>query len=277
MVVAFALLLGGCTASGDASPSASPSRITVPDAAVEFPRTLQAARMVEAQVATNGDASALVTSAQLDSPLFADSPPRDGEVRLFPNWTNHVRMFLGTAVCPAPAGPSHVVLTMTVDGHQTEETLTVTDTALRKINADECAQQAILNVAAPSFGAIEKQSDAELSTAIVLTRGDSRPDQPVTLSSMTGNIVFIVSLADSPRALPPGEASAQVPATIRVGRCDPHVFADGKKNFVFPLYLTIGDQEPAYVEIQPDTTMKAAMQNLMSKCGDVQREDGGAA
>ncbi|MCR6712255.1 MAG: hypothetical protein NVV57_05975 [Demequina sp.] len=282
IAVACAVLLAGCTgadagASHSPNPAAASGRVTVPDAVVEFPRTLQAARMVEALVTTNGDAGALVTSARLDSPLFADSPARDGEIRLFPDWTNHVRMFLGTAVCPAPAGPSHAVLTMTVDGRETTETLTVTDTALREINADECAQKAILDVAAPSFGVIETHTDAELLTSIVLTRGGSRPEEPVTLTSMTGNIVFIVSLADEPRTLFTGQAGVQVPAVIKVGRCDPHVFADGKKNFVFPLYLAIGDDEPAYLEIQPYPDMKAALQNLMSKCGDVQREDGGAA
>ena len=88
IAVACAVLLAGCTgadagASHSPNPAAASGRVTVPDAVVEFPRTLQAARMVEALVTTNGDAGALVTSARLDSPLFADSPARDGEHALY--------------------------------------------------------------------------------------------------------------------------------------------------------------------------------------------------
>jgi hypothetical protein len=256
LLAALALLaLAACSAPAPSPTSPAPaaaSRVTEEGVYVAFPRTLQAARMVEAQVHTVRDADVLVSSARLVSPLFADSPARDGEIRLF------------------PGGATTVVLTMTVDGVPTTETLVADDTELRQINAEECAEQAVLDVATPTFGPVESQTTAELHTTIVLARGTARTDEPVVLDSMTGNIVFIIRLEpDAPTTLAPGEASLSVPAVVSVGRCDPHVFAESKKTFVFPLHMTIGDDEASYVEIQPDPTTQAALQQLFDDCGDV--------
>ncbi len=271
-VIALLCALAGCSAppvgaSASAQVSGPSGRITVPDAVVTFPRTLQADRMVEAQVVTAGPGDAVVTSARLESPLFADSPPRDSGPRLFPDWANRVRVPLGKAVCPAPVGSSTVALTIRLDGREVTETLSIDDSVLRKINADECAQQAVLDVATPSFGPVESQSDSEMRTSIVLTRGNSHTTSPVTLTSMTGNIVFIVTLAAGADAtLEPGQVSTAVPAVVTVGRCDPHVFAESKKTFVFPVRLAIDGAEPAYVEIQPDPASRAALQALFNTC-----------
>jgi hypothetical protein len=248
--------------------------VTQPDAVVTFPRTLQAARLVEAQVRTEGEVDAVVVSAVLESPLFADSPERESEVRLFPDWANRVRLPLGEPVCSAASGDTTVVLTIDAGGERRTEVLSVPDDAvLRQINAEECEQRAVLDVATPSFGEVESQTSAEVRTTIVLTRGDSLPSEPVTLTAMTGNIVYIVELdAAANTTLAPGEASLEVPATVRVGRCDPHVFAESKKTFVFPVHLGVGDAEPAYVEIQPDPVTRAALQKLFDDCGEAQRE-----
>jgi len=279
LLIVGLVALAGCTASGtevtdEPSSTTASGRLTVPDAVVTFPRPFQAARLVEAQVLTNYPADALIHSARLESPLFADSPARETGVRLFPDWTNLVRLPLGTAVCPAPDGETTLVLEMTVDGRDVTETVTADDSALRQINAAECAQQAVLDVATPSFGPVESQDATELHTTIVLTRGPSQPGEPVTLSSMTGNIVYIVTLdEDANHTLVVGADSMAVPATITVGRCDPHVFAESKKLFVFPVYLAIGDAEPGYVEIQPDATAEAALKQLFSDCGEAERSD----
>jgi len=223
-------------------------------------------------VRTIGEAGGKVVLAQLDSPLFADSPARAQEMLLAPNWDNRVRLPLGDPVCPAPEGESTVVLTVRVGDRTATEVIVADDTALRTINADECAQQAILDVAQPSFGPVESQTAAEMNTSVVLTRGAVAAEQPVTLTSMTGNIVFIVTLSDEPRTLDPGASSVSVPAIISVGRCDSHVFAESKKTFVFPLYLAVGDAEPAYVEIQPDAVTKQALQDLFDSCGEAARD-----
>jgi hypothetical protein len=219
-------------------------------------------------VLTVRDVEMNVASARLDSPLFRDSPPRDNAVPLFADWTNHVRLPLGTAVCPAPGGESTIVLTLVADGHSVEERLQMDDAVLRKISADECAQQAILDVATPSFGPVGSQDAAELHTVIVLTRGDAMSDAPVALTSMTGNIVFNVALSETaPRVVEPGADDLAVPAVVTVARCDPHVFAESKKTFVFPVRVTVGDAEAAYVEIRPDATAQAALQELFNSCG----------
>ena len=281
-IAALVSVLGGCSDAPDAelgTAVASPvAAVTAGEATVTFPRTLQADRLVEAQVRTTRDADVVVIAAQLDSPLFVDSPERESTVRLFADWDNRVRLPLGAPECgqSEPGGQSHVVLRLTVNGKQKVETLRVVDDAkLREIRDAECAQQAVLDVAEPSFGSVESQTAETMMTSIVLTRGDVDTDAPVTITAMTGNIVFIIELADEPRTLAPGQASLSVPAVVRVGRCDPHVFAESKKTFVFPVHLAIGDAEPSYVEIQPDPVTREALQQLFVSCGEAQREGDG--
>lgn len=271
---ALAFALAGC-AGGPAIPSGPPiPPVAVPTVEVTYPRTLQAARMVEARVALRDDLESLgvsddiaVTNAYLDSPLFVTGDAWDSLVRLFPDWLKPVRLPLGEPVCPAPAGESRVVLFIDVDGRPTQQTLVVDDDAvLREINADECAQRAVLDEAAPSFGPVEEETPTEVHTSVVLTRGTGV--SPVTLDSATGNIIFIVTLDETaPRSLAADETMVAVPATVTVGRCDPHAFAESKKTFVFPARLAVGQAEPAYVEFSPGPDVRAAFQRIFDACG----------
>ena len=266
----FCLVLVACSGPDAAAPTGTAppvsARVTAVTTDIAFPRTLQADRLVEANVMTVREADVVVTSARLESALFADSPPRDGVVRLFADWANRVRLPLGTPVCPAPAGPTRVVLALTVSGVATTEKLVVDDAVLRSINADECAQEAILDQAAPSFGPIDSESPAALQTSVILTRGTGKA--PVTLTEVTGNIIFIVRVDPSAsRTLAATQASLAVPVTVSVGRCDPHAFAESKKTFVFPAHLAVGDAEPAYVEFAPAADARAALQRLFDACG----------
>lgn len=279
LLVACALALAACSPpTAQVTPSAdvasASGRVTQPDAALTYPRPFQAARLVEARVLTEGEGRGIVVAARLESPLFADSPPRESPARLDPGRGNPVRLPLGSPVCPAPPGESTVVMTIEADGREVTETVVVDDSVLRDINADECAAQAVLDVAAPSFGAVETQTTEAIETTIVLKRGDTTPGAPVTLDAMTGNIVFAIDLDEAAeRTLAAGAASLAVPAVVRVGRCDPHVFAESKKTWVFPVYLAVGDAEPAYVEIQPDDVTRAALQQLFDDCGEAERAD----
>jgi hypothetical protein len=270
IVLAGALALAGCS-SPPVSVSAVP-RLTEPDAVVTYPRPFQAARLVEAKVRTVGGLEGTVVSARLESPYFADSPPRDVSLLLAADWDNRVRVPLGAAVCPAAEGASMVVLTVEFGGRTETESVEVDDAVLKQINADECAALAVVEVASPSFGPIASQDAREIETTIVLTRGDSRPDAPVALDAMTGNIVFTVALDDAaPRTLAAREGSLSVPAVVTVGRCDPHVFAESKKTWVFPVYLAIDGGEPQFVEFQPDLATRDALQRLFDDCGEAQR------
>src|SRR6187431_1475090 len=98
-IAALVAVLCGCSGTPDADLSTAVALpgapVTAGEATVTFPRTLQADRLVEAQVRTDRDADVVVISARLDSPLFIDSPEREATVRLFADWNNRVRLPLG--------------------------------------------------------------------------------------------------------------------------------------------------------------------------------------
>jgi|GEM_PF-1249301 len=262
-----------CATTAETSPSpetapasADAARVTTAQAGLQFPRTHQADRLLEVRVTTARAADALVTAVRLESPMFADNPARDSNVRLYQDHENRVRVPLGVPVCPAGDGDSTVVLTMLADGAEVSETVTVPAEVLAEINAAECVQQAVLDEAAPSFGEIESRDGAEVRTSLVLTRGTGV--EPVTLERITGNIVFAIEVDEgAERTLAAGEAALAVPVTVTVARCDPHVFAESKKTFVFPVHLSVGEGEPQVVEFIPPGAVKDVLQAAFSACG----------
>lgn len=269
LALGAALTLGaaGCTSPTVASPSPTAvERVTTASAELEYPRTHQADRLLEVRVTTAREADALVTAVQLESPLFADNPVRDSNVRLYPDHENRVRVPLGVAVCPAAGGDSEAVLTMLVDGTEVVETVAIPADVLTEINAVECEAQAVLDQAAPSFGAIESREGDVVRTSLVLTRGTGAA--PVTLERITGNIVFAIEVDEgAERTLAAGASVLAVPVTVTVGRCDPHVFAESKKTFVFPVYLSVDGGEAQVVEFIPPDDVKAVLQEAFSACG----------
>lgn len=299
-VVAVALLAAVAACSGQmpspgppsasvvvaSSDDASADQATPPvlSAAVAFPRTLQADRFVEVRLTGAAGDGCVVTSAALESTLFTPVAMRPSNVRLFEGYVARVRVPLGESLCQAEAGEAgeastHLTLQKgggastagtDLSGSAVEVTVTLPLEVLAGINADECATRAVTDAAAPSLGGPGATLDITAETTLLLTRGEAGNGAEVSLTGMRGSVVFDMRPRDGfqlPVGLAVGDASLAVPVDISATRCDPHVFAESKKTFVFAVWVAIDGGPERYIEVRPDAGLEAALQDAFDACG----------
>ncbi len=251
---------------------------------VAFPRTLQADRFVEVQLTGAAGDGWLVTSAALESTMFSPVTPTPSNVRLFGGYVARVRVPLGEAICSAGTGEAIAHLTLKNDGGagidgtvtdgkatDTEVTVNLPPEVLAGINADECATRAVTDAASPSLGAPEATLGTTVETTLTLTRGEAGDGAEVSLTGMRGSVVFDMSPRGGfqlPTLLAVGDRSLAVPVDIVATRCDPHVFAESKKTFVFAVWLSIDGGPERYVELRPDAALEDALQAAFDACGE---------
>lgn len=266
---AAVLLASACTAA--------PAAPLDPDASLQYPRTLQAAREVEVRVASTGGEDVLVTGGVLESALFTAVAPTDHAVRVWPGHEARVRVPLGEPICgddAAGADDAGVSIAMTVDGVETTQRVAVPTDVLGQINADECAMLATTETVTVALGEPTGESDGVLTTDLLLDRTGA--NAPVTVTAVAGSVIFAVDAAPGavPVTLAAEEAGLDVPLTVRVARCDPHAFAESKKTFLFKVWLAIGGADETYVEVYARGTLRDALQELFDACGEEARGQG---
>ncbi len=240
---------------------------------IAFPRTLQAERMVELQVTLDEEVDAIVVRASLESPLFTETGWQDAHVRVFAGWPTRVRLPLGDPVCgvaegsggETPDAVAHVVFD--VAGAQVEREVDVPAGVLAEIRAEECGAKALSDVASPRFGDVEAVAGLTVTTSLSLTRGEG--DARVEAVRVAGSVVFSIVPSDPVLALEPGQDVVSVPVSLTPTRCDPHVFAESKKTFVFGVWLAVDGAEPRRVDVLPGEALKAALQDAFDRCASV--------
>lgn len=272
--VAMAALLAACGASvttegsSTVTPpaSAAPAFVLNSQGDLTFPRQFQADRVVEIQVSTASAMDGSVTSVRLESAYFEPMPATERGIRVTQGWPARLRAPLGDPVCPAGVGPVVAHVEVDSDGEVTSQVVTLPSEVLADINAAECAAKRVRDIAAPGFGPIESVGDGRLRTSVVLTRGSE--GSTATLERIQGNIIFQITpdAGTVPADLVLHADQVAVPVTIIATRCDPHAFAEAKKPFVFPLWVTIDDGEPHYLEYVPDDSLRRELQNLFDEC-----------
>ncbi len=283
LVGAVTLVLAGCTEVGADAPGASSAiplgTTPVLVADVGFPRTLQAERKVELRVTGSEGDDWSVTSATVTSGYFEPLGTTEHTSRLFEGWTAHVPVPLGAAVCPAVGAEASAVLELASDAGETATvTVPLPTDVLAGINADECAVREVTDVAAPAWGRADASAGASVDTTLTLTRGAGEGgggagDLAIELVEMKGSVIFDVEPragAALPLVLASGQNEAVLPVTITATRCEPHAFAESKKTFVFAVWISVGGDEPAYVEVRPDQALKDALQSAFDACGATQ-------
>ena len=272
------LAVSGCAVVETAEPPPSSSLPTLwdtSDATVEiaFPRTLQADRKVEIRLDGVVADDAVVVGATLSSPQFAPVGETAENVRIFDGYVTRVRVPLGEVVCAPSTAPTAVTLSVSVAGEQRELTLPAPVEVLDGIAADECVMAAVQDAAPVEFGDDATRTGARVDTTLVLTRGTATGD--VVLDSIAGSVVFDLDGVEGsiPATLRAGEQQVVVPVVFSATRCDPHVFAESKKTFVFRVWEAVDGGAPTYVEIRPPAGLQQLLQEAFDDCGTVERAD----
>ncbi|WP_368499358.1 hypothetical protein [Herbiconiux sp. A18JL235] len=316
LVLAAAATTSGCTMSGPegdttsatAAVAATPSVAATP-APTSAPtvvdgvgleilqsRTDYATRGLQVSITNAGDEPIVVTAASFESPHFATPAHWSGApVEVPPGLTRHLPVALGAAVCPAPEGPSELIVELRGGGDSegssggssggssdsgVGDARTVRGEpsdpfgALSRIASEDCLQHAVAETAALSFSALRVEGSGPGSTALlelriaptgaaggpVLQLTEVRPS--ILLQPRNGGswpLDLEVEPGDPPSAL----TLEAVPA-----RCDPHAVAEDKRGTVLPLDLVLDDGTDGTVDLAADAAVTQQVYDFIAEsCG----------
>ena len=279
-MTAVALLVGACgqgAAPSPAGPSSagpsSPASTTAPQVAALPGIEAEAVRLrtdeavvgrVQVRIMNTGRTPFTVTAVAIDSPGSAPVPPTSVSATYAPGQTTDLPTPVGPAVCGADPEPAVARLTVVrPDGAVEDLRVPLTGDALARVHREECAVAAVGELVDIALADLAPEGD-RLSGAVVLTR--RADEEPVEVTALARSVLVEPVLADElPVVLAPGRAELRLPVAFELATCDPHVLAETKKPFVFPLTVVVGEDEPVPVDLPVDDAQRAMLQRLVDR------------
>ncbi len=272
-MLALALLCAACS-EGDGAAGAAPSTTSAAPALPPVPgieaevvrhRTdVPVAGQVHVRVTDTGDRPFTVTAVAIDSPGFAPLPPTALTAAFEPGRTVDLRTAYGEPDCAAQPGPLAARLTVArPDGTVEELRVPVAGDDLDVVHRDACAVAGVLAVAGTGLTDLAAAGDSVTGTLVLTRTGDD--DRAVTVVDARRSVVLDLAVDGLPLVLRPGEERATAGVTFTAASCEPHVLADTKQPFVFPLWIAVGDAEPVPVPLSVDPAQQALLWDLLGR------------
>ncbi|HEX2075431.1 MAG TPA: hypothetical protein VHF92_16725 [Geodermatophilus sp.] len=274
-----AVLAAGC-AAGPAPPgsaervpamtSAVPAVPPVPGIEAEAVR-LRTDRavggQVQVRVTATGEESFTVIAVALDSPGFAPLPAREVTAQFVPGRTIDLPAPYGDPVCGAAPEPAAARLTVArPDGVPEDLRVPLAAEVLTLIHTEECAVEAVLEVVRIAVTGLAGAGDAVTGRLVLTRAGDDR--RPVTVTDLRGSVVYGAAVGGLPLELRRDEDEVSSTVSFRAVSCDPHVLADTKQPYVFPLQVVVGGAEPVAVDLPLDEQQRGVLADLVDRtCG----------
>jgi hypothetical protein len=278
-LVAGTALAAGCGAGGSSSsPAASPgssAAASVPAVPAVPGIEAEAVRLrtdeavggrVQVRVTNTGTAPFTVTAVAIDSPGFAVLPTTAKDTVVDPGRTIDLPTPFGAVECGDAPDPSAARLSVVRAGEPPEELrVPLGGGTLARVHGEECAVAAVTSVVGIELTELAGPPDGdEVDGEVVLTRRAG--DDPVEVSALARSVLIEVRLADElPVTLAPGEGELRLPVSFGLASCEPHVLAETKQPFVFPLSVAVGEGEPVAVDLPVGDAQRAALQELVAR------------
>jgi hypothetical protein len=265
-------LLAACGDSGEAS-SGGPATTTeptvtvpaVPGMAAEIVRlrTDEAiGGQVQVRLTDTGDAPFTVTTVALRSPGFAPEPPTAVSAAYAPGRVIDLPVPFGDPRCDADPEPTVADLTVVrPDGAVEQVQVPAAAEVMGLIHGEECAVLAVTAVVGIAVTDLHEDGDA-LVGRLTLTRREG--DEPVTATRLERS-VLIAAVADLPLELDGDDRSAAAEISFTAANCEPHVLSETKKPFVFPLSVTVGEDDEVPVDLPLDQAMRDQLTALVQR------------
>jgi hypothetical protein len=279
---AIAFAIGAAALAACAGPATDPSSESAPSSSGEPAATAPAVPGIEAEIVrlrtdeviggqvqvrlTNtGDAPFTVTSAALRSPGFAPEPPTAVTAEYAPGRVIDLPVPFGDPVCTESPVPATAELVVTrPDGSVQPLEVPAAADVLELVHSQECAVLAVTAVVGIAVTDLHDVGDT-LAGSLTLTRREGA--EPVTATRL-GRSVLVEPTAELPLQLDGDEETAAVPVSFTPASCDPHVLAETKKPYVFPLAVTVGDDDEVPVNLPIDESLRAGLTALVQRvCG----------
>ena len=271
VVLVLVAVLAGCGGADEpASAPPSPAVERLPEVpgiageAVQLRTDAAIGGQVQVRLTDTGPAPFTVTSVQLDSPGFAPVPARAVSATYAPGQTIDLPTPFGTVDCAAGVDPVAARVTVVRPEGATEELrVPLAGGTMAQVHDAGCAVERVLAVVGI---AVEDLTEAGSTTTgvVVLTRRSGR--EPVEVTRLGGSVVLQPVLDDElPLTLRPEQEELRLPVTFDAARCDPHALAETKKPFVFPLAVTVGEDDSVPVDLPLDDAQKAQLEEFLGR------------
>ena len=206
---------------------------------------------LHAGVTNAGTTSVTVTSATLVWPGFRWPTVRIPAKPVPPGQTAAFVIRYGAARCGTDPGAPYLLAT--VDGQRRRLPLKVEDPGLLdRLRGSACARQRLARAVTLLLHlrrrTLVRQGQEALPGEVVLRRRAGSAEA-VSVVDLGGSVLFDVTAAGGPGALPARLASHDAILRLRVlvgsaGRCDPHARGNSSQTFLFSVYTRVGS-EPA--------------------------------
>ena len=273
VAIAALLALAGCSsASRDGLAAATPSepRQTVPDSADPVPGLSAEAVQLRTDAAVGGrihvrvtaSDTFTVTSVALESPGFAPLPPRELATDFVPGRVIDLRTPLGRARCDMAPQPASARLTVVRPGAGPEQVVVPLAAAvLEDIHTDECVEQSLARAVTIRLADLRDDGDG-LAGSLQLVRESG--DRAIRVVALRRSVLVAVE-ADLPLTLAADAADASTVVRLTPATCEPHVLAETKQPFLFPLTVEVGDADAVTVDLPIPDDVRARLQALVQR------------
>lgn len=216
-----------------------------------------------------------VVATGLDSAGFRLLPASPRETLFRPGARIDMPTPYGEAVCgpDITAEPAYAALDVVrPDGtHERVRVPMPSDHAvLTRIHDEECQAVALaeaVTVEVVDLRPIGPGADQVVRGTLQLTRMSG--EQAITVTEMRGSVLYDVVPGQLPATLAADESVLAVPIEVSPATCAAHVIAETKKPFVFPLWVSLNEQdEPVFSEIPLSTPQRDLLySSLKLVCG----------
>jgi hypothetical protein len=206
-----------------------------------------------------------VTSVALDSPGFAAVRPTTRTAEFAPGRVIDLRTPFGRVRCDVEPEPASARLTVVRPGAQPEEVeVPLAAAVLKQIHTDECIEQALAQEVTLEVADLRNDGDGLAGSLVLVRRSGSRE---ATVTALRRSVLIAVEV-DLPLTAAPDAPEARTALRFTPATCEPHVLAETKQPFVFPLTVVMGDANPVTVDLPIPDDVREQLHALVQRvCG----------
>jgi hypothetical protein len=133
-----------------------------------------------------------------------------------------------------------------------------------RLHAEGCAAERLAEAVEVGV-TVSEPGDEELTGRLTLRRRDGA--EPLTVGRL-GRSVLVDVDAELPLELADGERIAEAAVVFRPATCEPHVLAETKQPYVFPLEVSLGEEPPTVIDLPVDDALRTALADLVRRVCD---------
>ena len=269
VAAAAVLLAAGCAGAPEAAPpSPSSSAAEIPPVpgveaeAVQLRTDAAVGGRVQVRVTATGEEPFTVTSVALDSPGFGPLPAVGRSTEFEPGQVTDLPTPLGPLRCDAAAVPAAALLTVVRGGGAPEELRVPLDAeVLGRIHAAGCAAEALSEVVTVAVTGLRPEGE-ELVGRLAVTRRSG--DDEVRALRIARSVLVAVE-ADLPVVLGGDERAADAEVRFTPATCEPHVLAETKQPFRFPVGIEVAGDDEVVVDLPVTAEVRTQLQDMVDR------------